>query len=160
RWLADEHQPDSAAAILASLRDQPAAETLPYLETAIRDRRHSQANRLTALADFTQGLHAASTGLLVALAQALEDGPLLAEALRRIGKFRELPVSSLLVRKLTSPDAEVRAAAIEAFGERRDAEGREPALRLLQDKDVRVRRAAAAAVGKLAMRQAIESLLK
>jgi putative heme-binding domain-containing protein len=65
----------------------------------------------------------------------------------------------VLTPKLSSPQAEVRAAAIEALGELRAREGRAPLLALLQDKDVRVRRAAAGA-GQLGARQAIEPLLK
>jgi putative membrane-bound dehydrogenase-like protein len=160
RWLQDEHQADRAAVILASLRDQPAAEVRAYLEAVVRDRRHSPANRLTALALFVQGLDAAAADPLPALAEALEDGPVLADALRRFSKFPKLPLAPLLVRKLKSSEAEVRAAAIEALGELRATEGRAPLLPLLQDRDVRVRRAAAGAAGKLAARPAIEPLLK
>jgi hypothetical protein len=41
RWLADEHQPDRVAALLAALGGQPAAEVRQYLEAVVRDRRHS-----------------------------------------------------------------------------------------------------------------------
>jgi putative membrane-bound dehydrogenase-like protein len=160
RWLQDEHQADRVAAILAALSDQPAAEARPYLEPVVRDRRHSPANRLAALALFVGGLDAVSPAPLLALAQELEDGPILADALRRIGKYPKLPAVPVLTRKLSSPEAEVRAAAIEALGELRATEGRAPLLALLQDKDVRVRRAAAGAAGGLRARQAIEPLLK
>jgi hypothetical protein len=56
RWLADEHQPAHVAAILAALSDQPAAEARRYLQAVVRDRRHSPANRLAALALFVGGL--------------------------------------------------------------------------------------------------------
>jgi putative heme-binding domain-containing protein len=160
RWLEDEYQPDRAAAILAALGDRPAAEARRYLEAVVRDRRHSPANRRAALAFFVRGLDEAAPDPLLALAQALEDGPILADALRRTGKYPRLPAVPVLTRKLRSPDAEVRAAAIEALGELRAAEGRERVLPLLQDEDVRVRRAAAGAAGKLGARQAIEPLLK
>jgi putative membrane-bound dehydrogenase-like protein len=160
RWLKDEHQADRAAVILASLRDQPTAEARPYLEAIVQDRSHSAANRLTALALFVQGLDMAAADALPALADGLEDGPVLADALRRFSKLPKLPLASLLVRKLNSPDPEVRAAAIETLGDLRVPEGRAPLLPLLQDKDVRVRRAASGAAGKLAARPAIEPLLK
>jgi putative membrane-bound dehydrogenase-like protein len=159
-WLKDEHQPDSVAAILVSLNDQPAVEIRPYLEAVIRDRRHSAANRLAALALFGRGLDAAAPGPLLRLAQALEDGPILADALRRTSKYAELPAVPLLMGKVNSPEAEVRAAAIEALGEFRVAAGRDPVLQLLQDKAPVVRRAAAVAAGNLEARQAIEPLLK
>jgi putative membrane-bound dehydrogenase-like protein len=160
RWLADERQPDHVAAILAALGDQPAAEARCYLEAVVRDRRHSPANRLAALALFAGGLDGAESAPLLELAQALEDGLILADALRRTGKYPKLPAVALLTRKLNSPEAQVRAAAIEALGELRAMEGRAPLLALLQDKDVRVRRAAAGAAGQLGARQAIEPLLK
>jgi putative heme-binding domain-containing protein len=172
RWLEDEHQPDRAAAILASLRTHlslapsegergrdEGADVRRYLETVVRDRRHSPANRLAALALFAEGLEAVPAALLT-LAEALEDGPILADALRRTSKYPKLPAAPLLMRKLGSPDAEVRAAAIEALGEIQAAEGRDAVLPLLQDKDVRVRRAAAGAAGKLGAKKANEPLLK
>jgi putative membrane-bound dehydrogenase-like protein len=160
RWLEDERQSERVAAILTSLRDQPAADTRPLLEKIVRDRQHAEANRQAALAVFVQGLDAASATPLLTLAQALEDGPVLAEALRRTSQFPKLPTSALLASKLTSADASVRAAAIEGLGERRAPEGREPVLGLLQDKDAGVRRAAAAAAGKLGERRATDLLVK
>jgi putative membrane-bound dehydrogenase-like protein len=160
RWLADEHQPECVAAILVSLHGQPATAVREYLEAIILDTKHSLANRRSALALFVGGLDRLAPAPLLALAQKLEDGPVLADALSRLGKYPKLPAAPLLARKLSSPDAEVRAAAIETLGELRAAEGRERLLPLLQDKDARVRRAAAGAAGRLAARQATEPLLK
>jgi len=160
RWLEDERQPERVAAILGSLRDLPAADTRRLLDAVVRDRQHSPANRQAALAAFVQGLDDTTASTLVELAQSLEDGLTLADALQRLAKFPKLPTSGLLTGKVRSADADVRAAAIETLGELRATAGREPLLSLLQDKDVRVRRAAAAAAGKLAERRAIELLLK
>jgi putative membrane-bound dehydrogenase-like protein len=160
RWLQDEYHPDHVAAILASLADRPATEVRQNLEAVVRDRKHSPANRRAALAFFVGGLDETSPAPLLALAQVLEDGPILADALRRIGKYSKLPAAPVLTRKLSSPEAEVRAAAIEALGQLRAKEGRASLLALLQDKDVRVRRAAAGAAGQLEARQTIEPLLK
>src|SRR5262249_39447853 len=133
QWLKDEYQPDRVAAILAALRDQPAAEVRPHVNAVVRDLRHTPANRRTALALFVRGLDETAAAPLLALAQALEDGPVLAEALGRVSKYPKLPAAPLLIRKLSSPDAEVRAAAVEALGELRAAEGCELVHALLQD---------------------------
>jgi putative membrane-bound dehydrogenase-like protein len=159
RWLDDEFQPDRVSAILASLGDQPAAEARRYLEPIVRDRRHSPANRLAALAHFVRGLDEAAPAPLLALIETLEDGPILAEALRRTGKYPKLSAVPVLTSKVNSGDAGVRAAAIEAMGDLRAEEGRESVLKLLRDKEAQVRRAAAEAAGKLGVRQAVESLL-
>jgi putative membrane-bound dehydrogenase-like protein len=160
RWLEDEFQPDRAAAILAALGDHPPDVGRRYLEAVVRDRRHSPANRQSALAHFTRGLDEAVPGALLELAEALEDGPILADVLRRTGKYPKLPAAPVLARKLHSPDAEVRAAAIETLGELRAEEGRGPVSELLADSDARVRRAAAGAAGKLGVQRAIEPLLR
>jgi putative membrane-bound dehydrogenase-like protein len=160
RWLDDERQPERVAAILTSLREQPAADARPLLEKVVRDRQNSVANRQAALALFVQGLDAAAATPLLVLAQALEDGPVLADALRRTNSFPKLDVANLLAGKLISADAGVRAAAIEGLGERQAAAGREAVVGLLQDKDAGVRRAAAGAAGKLGERRAIDLLLK
>lgn len=160
RWLVEERDAERVAGLLASLRDQPAGETRKYLNTVIREKQQSPANRLAALILFVQGIDEASASSLLELAGALEDGPVLAEALRQSGKFPKLGAAPLLARKVKSSEAVVRAAAIEALGELRAAEGRAPVIELLQDKDVQVRRAAAGAAGKLEAKPAIEPLLK
>jgi len=157
QWLKDEHQPERAAAILAALGERPASEVSKYVDAVVRDRQHSTANRQTALAILIEGM---APDALVPLAVALEDSPVLADVLRRIGKQPKLPVASLLVGKLRSPDADVRAAAIEVLGELGAAEGSAPVVEMLQDQDVRVRRAAARAAGRLSVRAANEPLLK
>jgi putative membrane-bound dehydrogenase-like protein len=157
RWLKDEHDPQRAAAILESLRERPASEVSKLVDGVVRDPQHSTANRQTALAMWIDGM---PPGALAPLAAALEDGPVLADVLRRLGKQTKLPVASLLADKLPSPDADVRAAAIEALGELRAPEGRAPVLEMLHDQDVQVRRAAAGAAGRLAVKEANEPLLK
>jgi putative heme-binding domain-containing protein len=159
RWLKDEYQPDRVGAILAALADQPVAEVRSYVNAVVRDLRHSPANRQAALALFVRELDEAAAAPLLTLVHTLEDGPVLADAIGRVGKYPKLSAAPVLIRKLNSPAAEVRAAAIEALGELGAAEGRALVPALLQDKEVRVRRAAAGAAGKLAARQAIEPLL-
>lgn len=97
------------------------------------------------------GLLAGRTGL----AGSLEDGPVLAEVLRQIGRRPELKPVGLLKGKLGSLDAAVRAAAVEALPEV------EPASlhKVLEDREAVVRCAAATAAGKLGVRTAVPALL-
>jgi putative membrane-bound dehydrogenase-like protein len=159
--LQSEHQPDVVATILVSLRDQHGPAVRRCVEAIVRDRGHTAANRRTALAIFVHGFGADAADSLLALTRALEDGPVLADALRYAGKCPTSPGAAALARaKSGSLDAEVRAAAIEALGELRSAEGREPMVRLLQDTDARVRRAAAQTAGKLQAHDAKDLLLR
>jgi HEAT repeat protein len=159
-WLKEEPDPARVTALLGFLRDQPAADVHQHLEPVIRNPLHSSANRLAALALFVQGIDEEHADALCALCEGLEDGPVLAETLRLVGKYPKLVAAPLLARKLDSAQPEVRAAAIETLGELRAAEGRDPLVLLLADQDAQVRRAAASAAGKLQERRAIEPLLK
>src|SRR5262249_18781254 len=143
-----------------ALGDQPAEAARPHLEAVVRNKRHSAGNRLIALQFFIQGLDASTADSLLKLAQTLEDGPVLAYAVKHLIKYPKLQAAPMLAQKVSSTVAEVRRAAIEALGEFRATEGREPVVPLLQDKNIRVRRAAAGAAGKLAAKPAIEPLLK
>src|SRR5262249_26332988 len=104
RWLADEHQPECVAAILVSLHGQPATAICGYLEAIIQDMKHSQTNRRSALALFVGGLDRRAPAPLLALAQELEDGAVLADALGRLGQYPKLPATAVLTRKLRSPE--------------------------------------------------------
>jgi putative membrane-bound dehydrogenase-like protein len=158
-WLIDEQDAERAAAILSALRDQTSSDSRKYVEPVVRDTRHTTANRLAALAILLQGFGADADRLL-ALVRELEDGPVLAEALRRTTSYPKLDATAELLNHVKSREAEVRAAAIEALGERRCAEVRTSLLPLLRDSDVRVRRAAAGAAGKLGAMDAVEPLVK
>jgi putative membrane-bound dehydrogenase-like protein len=159
RWLHNEDQPDGVTAILAALRDRPGSDSRPHLESVLRDRRHTNANRTLAADLFLQGLDPASEGRLLVMAEAVEDGPVLADLLRAIGKRRTRGAGPLLLRKLTSTDADVRAGAVGALAEVAVPEADEPIRKLLADPDARVRGAAALAAGKLALRPAVDQLL-
>jgi putative membrane-bound dehydrogenase-like protein len=160
RWLDEEYHPGRAAVILGTLGDRPPADVGVLVGKVVRDARHSVTNRQTALTILVKGLQPDAPAPLVQLAQSLEDGPVLADVLRQLAKYRKLTDHSLISGKLRSPDADVRSAAIETLGELGAAEGRTAVLELLQDKDVRVRRAAAGAAGKLAVTAASQLLLK
>ena len=160
KWLKEEGDPEQVTALLDFLRDQPAADVQQHLEPVIRSPWQTSTNRLAALALFVQGTNQENSNTLLGLSEELEDGPVLAEALRRIGEYPQLPAAQLLALKLASEKPEVRASAIETLGELRAAEGRQPLVRLFSDKDPQVRRAAANAAGKLHERRAIEPLLR
>ncbi len=160
-WLGEERGEEVVAVLLESLRDLPASESASALQTVVGAKAHSNANRLRALAILSAGFDANSAGLLLPLARGLEDGPVLAEVFRHVGRYPKLDgVAALLAPHTASKSAEIRAAAIEALGEIGAAEGKEPALKLLGDNEPLVRRAAASAAGKLLVKTAVEPLLK
>ncbi len=159
-WLGSDFDAERVAVILASLADQPAQESRKYLQEAVLERKHSAANRLTALDLF---LKKGDGGLwleLQSLAQEVEDGTVLADLIRRLGKHPKGAPAGMFANKLGSLDAEVRAAAIAALGETRARVKENELLKVLQDKDVRVRRAAAGAAGKILVKETIEPLLR
>ena len=160
RWLREERNPERVAAILESLSEHPAGQSRDLLWEVVADRTHTLANRLRGLALWAAAPGDASERHLPERIAALEDGPVLAEALRHAGRRRWLWASSLLVDKLNSREPLVRAAAVEALAELRVADAGEAVQALLRDRDAGVRRAAAAAVSTLGVRPAIELLLK
>jgi putative membrane-bound dehydrogenase-like protein len=160
RWLREEENPERLGAILEALRGHPAAETRPLFETVVGDRRKPSAGRLAALAQFVAGLDEANEGRLLDLAGALDDGPVLAEALRGLAGRPRLKSSSLLLAKLESSNVGVRAAAVEGLAALRVVEAAAPVRKLLDDKDPGVRGAAAAAMGRLGVGAAAPALLK
>jgi putative membrane-bound dehydrogenase-like protein len=161
RWLKEEHDAAGVALLLDALGNQPAAESRPLLETVLRDKRRSAANRLRAVSFFVQGLNSGAEGRLLAAAESVEDGPVLAELARTIGKRRgPRPAALLLRRKLTSTEAEVRAAALGALAEMKVPDMDGPISKALDDPDGRVRSAAARAAGLLTARTSADSLLR
>ncbi len=163
-WLREEKEPERLGPVLEALREHPAQATRDLLESAAASSAKPASGRLTALALFAAGLDEAGEDRLLALANRLEDGPVLAEAVRQLGKRPRLKSGALLRNKLGSPEAAVRAAVLEALAELAPANAEVPPenvfLGLLEDRDVLVRRAAAFAAGKLGVRAAREPLLK
>ena len=144
-----------------ALRDVPATESQSALFTVIGLKEYSSANRLRALAILTAGFDKTGTDQLLPLARSLEDGPVLAEVLRLIGRHPTPGgAAALLVSHAASKVTEVRAAAVDSLGELKAREGKEPVLKLLDDREPEVRRAAATAAGKLALKAAADPLLK
>jgi putative membrane-bound dehydrogenase-like protein len=158
-WLLQEREPNRVAAILEEARSRPAG-VLPtvVLAKVVRDRGHTVANRLLALTMLPGPFDTEIS--LDGLAGTVEDGPVLAELLRRLGRLRSSPqTNKLLLGKLTSAAPEVRAAALEALTELRVPEAGAAVPKLLNDADPQVRRAAAVAAGKLEMRSVVKPLL-
>jgi putative membrane-bound dehydrogenase-like protein len=160
RWLREEEDAGRLAAILDSLRDHPPAARRDLLETLVAGPKKTASARLAALALFADGLDEAGEKRLLDLAGALEDGPVLAEAIRQLGRRPRPDASHLLLAKLDSPDAPVRAAAVEAAAARGVTAAAGPVRQLLDDRDLGVRRAAAAAAGQLRVPGTAPALLK
>lgn len=160
RWLHDEQDAERVATVLDALGTHPANSVRAPLYRLIGNRQHTAVNRLSALALMVRSLDEPSEGRLLELAGALEDGPVLAEALRQLGKRPQIQASPLLLRKLSSAEPAVRAAAVDALAERQTTNASDSVRQLLGDKDASVRRAAAVAVGKLSIRPASETLLQ
>ncbi len=156
-WLDQDRDAQRVAALLAALAAQAQPPSNAFRNVVLTGE-HSNANRLAALALFLKHSPRPANGLRI-FVKELEDGPMLAEALRRYGKEPEGD-AALVASWLKSADGEVRAAAIEALGTMnapiKDADMRSAFV----DKDVRVRRAAAGAAGKLLVKSAVEPLLK
>jgi putative membrane-bound dehydrogenase-like protein len=160
RWLREEEDAERLAALLESLRDHPPAGRRDLLEAVVAGPNKPAAARLAALALFADGLDEAGEKRLLDLAGTLEDGPVLAEALRQLGERPRVDAARLLLGKLGSPDAAVRAAAVEAAAARGVAAAAGPVRQLLDDRDPGVRRAAAAAAGQLRVSGTAPVLLK
>src|SRR5262249_26872051 len=116
--------------------------------------------RQAALNLFFKGLDGGNEERLLSLATKLEDGPILAEALRQLSKWPKVAAGPLLLDKLKVADAEVPAAALEAGGELRISDAGTAWPKLLADTDGRVRAAAATAAGKLGARDTSDTLVK
>jgi putative membrane-bound dehydrogenase-like protein len=159
-WLLAETDAERLGAVLESLGQHPPAATRDLLAAVAADRKVPAAGRVAALTRFAAGLDGASEGRLGALAGRLEEGPVLASALRLVGGRPKVAAAALVLRHLEARDAEVRAAALDAAGALKATGAAEAVRRGLQDPDARVRRAAAGAAGELGVEEARGPLLK
>jgi putative heme-binding domain-containing protein len=151
-WLKAESDVGRIRTILTALREHPPEAVRGLFEAVITSTKVPTPGRLAALAALPTDT--AARERLAALAGSLQDGPVLAEALRRLAAPAGPDVSGLLLGKLESRSPEVRAAALDALAAQVPTQpNRRPSdavLRgLLEDRDAGVRRAAAAAVGRL-----------
>src|SRR5262249_53446389 len=153
-----EHESEHVAVILTALAELPPQDAVSVYETVLRDQKQTSGNRLVATKAYLKGLGNEDAKRLLATAESVEDGPILAELLRAIAARKVQSGAALLLRKATSANAEVRVRAVEALAEVGAADARSTVDKLLDDPDTRVRAAAAIAAGKLTLRSATNRL--
>jgi len=156
--LKSETVGETLLAVIESLREKPADSINEAVAKVIADKKKPPAARLAALELYVRD--AGNAERLLTLSQSLEDGAVLAEAIKLLAKLPKLDASLLLLSKIDSPDARVRAAAIDAAAQRSLSAAVDSVRKRLADDDANVRRAAAAAAGPLKMASAIPELLK
>jgi putative heme-binding domain-containing protein len=159
RWLREEDGAEPLGVLLEALADFPAVSTRKALESATLDARKPEAARLQALRLFAAGLDTTSEKRLLALAGALPDSPVLAEALRQMAGRPGLEATRFLLNKASSANASVRAAAAGSLPAG-SPEASAAVRKLLDDPDAGVRAAAASAAGRLRVTDATAALLR
>ena len=159
RVLQTERDGESVAAILEILRKTRGGQVREPLQAIVEDKTHTVANRLAALRQLAGGGGGNAERRLRGLAVGLETPPVLAEAIRALGRVASAKSRRFLLAQLESSAPEVRAAAIDALAEMGDRESGDAILKFLADPEVQVRRSAASAVGKLRVRAAADLLL-
>jgi len=159
-WLGKEKEPQRVAILLESLSDFTPAEVRSLLEHVVQDKSHADVNRLTALAAWSGGLEPADESRLLHVAQALDEGPVLAALLRDLGHRDQVKSDRFLLEKLDSRVAVVRSAALDSLAERENREAARHVVELLKDPDLVVRRSAASAAGQLRVAAAARLLRK
>jgi putative membrane-bound dehydrogenase-like protein len=159
-WLKKERDAERVTAILTSLAEVPSDESRELLAGMTSDATFAAENRTAALEQFIAGLDDANEQRLLALAERLEDGPLVVKLLDELSRRPKLDSRALLLAKLDTSTAEGRAAALSACAALKvsDAAARVPTF--LQHDDAGVRRAAAIAAGALSVKEATPALMK
>jgi putative membrane-bound dehydrogenase-like protein len=157
RWLNEERDKQRVDAILDVLVRHSDPKRRDAIVSVIRDVQYAESNRLRALTALLQD--AGDAGQILGLAQALEDGPVLGKVLLELGKHPDPGACALLVDKLDSAKAEVRAAAVSSLFALPSSEAGSKVVKLLEDPEVAVRRAAAGAAGRLAIKETIGKLM-
>lgn len=182
-WLTNERDAERVTAILQSLGDQPVDVVRADLANVVRSGNYALTNRLAALDMWQRGIGQEASVELLEITKSVEDGPVLAQALRLVVRHaREAHVrlstaanlsqvdlgrlngfvsnvAELLLNKLNSTDGLVRAAAVEGAGELSVRKASDAVRKLLADEDLAVQRAAARTSGALRLESAAETLL-
>ncbi|MBM3834067.1 MAG: c-type cytochrome [Verrucomicrobia bacterium] len=159
RWLDEERDHERVGAILVAMRNSAPAEARDALMRAATGKQQALTNRLASLALFAGGLDSASEARLMDVIRALEDGPVLGEALRQTAKRPALNAVPILLAKLKSAEPIVRKAAVESLAGLKAIQASDFVRSLLEDQDVGVRTAAASAAGALQIRSAAPALI-
>ncbi len=158
KWLPSERAAVRVGAILDSLAKAPVDATRDLLAGVIGQREYTIENRRAALSQFIAGLTEHRQPQLLELAQRVEDGPVLAELLVELSKRPKIDCRPLLLAKLASPEADVRAAAVAACAKLGVSDAVRCIPGFLKDPDSQVRFAAAAAAGSLDARECCTAL--
>jgi putative membrane-bound dehydrogenase-like protein len=158
RWLEQDLAAEHVAAILPALAEH--AKRHGILAAVVREKKHAEAIRLLALKLFVQGPENDAKPQLRHMIELLEDGPVLAEAMRQVAKYPELDPGPFLVKRMASPQPQVRIAFIEALTELNRRGPWELIERFLEDRDVHVQQAAVLALGKLNVKDSADKILK
>lgn len=160
KWLKGETNSESLSAILISLKEFPASEVQSLLNAMVTSKQSPAENRLAALQLLIQGLDRSNEKRIRDLSEKLEDGAVLAFALRELGRRPAVDSKSLLIRKVKSKIGEVRASSIESLARLKTDGVAELIVPALSDPDPQVRRAAAMAVGLLQLGSARDQVVK
>ncbi|MDB5337868.1 MAG: putative rane-bound dehydrogenase [Planctomycetaceae bacterium] len=158
-WLRDERNEIHVALILDSLAMNPASEVRSILELVIQERSFADPNRARSLATWISKLDVPTEPRLLELATKVEDGIVLEKLLSELGRRPQLESRRLLLTKLDSPTANIRAAALVALSQLQTGEAAARVPALLADPAVQVRRAAASAAGKFGIKTSVTALL-
>jgi putative membrane-bound dehydrogenase-like protein len=158
-WLREETNDARVSTILKALESRDAATTRQMLREVVLRRALSAANRLAALAALVKGLPTDDLHALIDISKQIEDGPVAAAVLTEFETRLQLDANGLLLARLDSPSAEVRAAAIRALGMRRASAAGDRVSRLLDDENALVRQAAAEASGQIGVMGVADKLL-
>ncbi len=158
-WLRQETDDARVAGILVALKAQDATDVQPLLMETVLRRTVPETGRTGALAALIAQTPADVEPQLMELADGIEDGPVLAALIREYGRRPKLDVNDLLLSKLDSMQAVVRAEAIRALGIRGESQAQRRVAKMLLDENRDVRLAAAESAGLLNAKDAAESLL-
>ena len=158
--LSNESDEQRLAIVLNALKEQTDESIPGHFADLVRSKLPTNKSRLTALQYLVEDLNESNEEMLVAIAQSVEDGDVLAETINQIGSRANLNCNDFLLAKLSSKDGAVRSAAIRSLAVRKHAGAAASIEKLLDDTDVRVRRSAALAAGKLHAKQTTDRLLE
>lgn len=160
RWLAEETDAPRVAAILAAVKGLPAGDVRRLCGSVLVSPQQTDDNRLAALTLFAGALGESDGQELLQIADRLEDGPVLADVLTRLAARPDVDPQSLLLAKLSSRIACVRATAITALAALKSEPAQAEIAALLNDADAGVRRAAVNAAGELGVAGAADRVLE
>lgn len=146
-WLADERSAEALQAILDSLAKAAVDESRERLVAMVAQREIPTEVRVNALAMLVGRLDANSESRLLELARTVEDGPIQVNVLNELARRPKIASDDILLMKLDSPAADVRAAAMMASAARGMTQALPWVAPFLKDADPQVRLAGAWAAG-------------